>query len=204
MCKRRLGCGIGCALVLLLALLVALRGLWLPLIGGALIVADPLRPADAVVPLGGGERGRVTQAAALVRQGDAGWLIATDSEIDLPGIRDSWADLVRREAIWQGTPEERIVDAPGIVTTTYAEALAVRRLALARGWRSLIVVTDPYHTRRARLIFRDVFRDTGVQVIVRPVEDAPYRADAWWRTEDGLRETWTEYLKTLLYGVGYR
>ena len=43
--KRRLGCGAGSALaLLLLALLVALRGLWLPLIGGALIVADPLRP----------------------------------------------------------------------------------------------------------------------------------------------------------------
>jgi len=141
---------------------------------------------------------------ALVRQGDARWLIATDSELDLPGIRDSWAGLVRREAIWQGTPEARIVDAPGIVTTTYAEALAVRRLALARGWRSLIVVTDPYHTRRARMIFRNVFRDAGVQFIVRPADGAAYRADAWWRTEDGLRETWTEYLKTLLYGVGYR
>jgi uncharacterized SAM-binding protein YcdF (DUF218 family) len=199
-----LGCGAGCVVVLLLALLVTLRGLWLPLIGGALIVADPLRPADAVVPLGGGERDRVTQAVALIRQGDAGWLIATDSEIDLPGIRDSWTDLVRREAVWQGTPAERIVAASGIVTTTYAEAQAVRRLMLDRGWRSLIVVTDPYHTRRARLIFRDVFRDSGVQVIVRPVEDAPYRADTWWRTEDGLRETWTEYLKMLLYGVGYR
>ena len=81
--KRRLGCGAGSALaLLLLALLVAFRGLGLPLIGGALIVADPLRPADAVVPLGGGEPG-------LVRQGDARWLIVTDSEIDLPGIRDS-------------------------------------------------------------------------------------------------------------------
>jgi len=149
--KRRLGCGVGCALaLLLLALLVVIRGLGLPLIGGALIVADPLRPADAVVPLGGGEPG-------LVRQGDARWLIVTDSEIDLPGIHDSWADLVRREAIWQGTPEARSVAAPDIVTTTYNEAQAVRRLVLARGWRTLLVLTDPYHTRRARLVFRDVF-----------------------------------------------
>ena len=203
--KRRLGCLISSALaLLLLAFLVMIRALWLPLIGGYLIVADPLRPADAVVPLGGGERGRVTQAAALYRQGYAGWLVTTDSELDLPGVRDTWADLVRREAIWQGTPDERIVAAPGIVKTTYAEAQAVRRLALARGWRSLIVVTDPYHTRRARMIFRDVFRDTGVLLIVRPAEDTRYRADAWWRSEDGQRETWTEYLKTLLYGVGYR
>jgi hypothetical protein len=54
------------------------------------------------------------------------------------------------------------------------------------------------------MIFRDVFQDSGVQVIVRPADGATYRADTWWRTEDGLRETWTEYLKTLLYEVGYR
>ena len=99
----------------------------------------------------------MTQAVTLVRQGDARWLIVTDSEIDLPGIHDSWADLVRREAIWQGTPEARSVAAPDIVTTTYNEAQAVRRLVLARGWRTLLVLTDPYHTRRARLVFRDVF-----------------------------------------------
>ena len=75
----------------------------------------------------------MTQAAALYRQGYARWLIAKGSELDLPGIRDALADLVRREAIWQGTPEERIVAAPGIVKTAYAEAQAVRRLRLARG-----------------------------------------------------------------------
>jgi uncharacterized SAM-binding protein YcdF (DUF218 family) len=195
----------GCALCLVapLTLLLA-RSLWLPLIGGFLIVADPLAPADAVVPLGGGERDRVTQAVTLFRQGYVDWFIVTNTELDLPGIRDSWAALVRREATWRGVAEEQIVDAPGTVTTTYNEALAVRGLASARGWRSLIIATDPYHTRRARLIFRDVFRDTGVLVIVRPVDDAPYRAGAWWHTEEGLRDTWTEFLKLVLYVAGYR
>ena len=137
----RMGCLIGGALGLfLLALLILARALWLPLFGGFLIVADPLQPADAVAPLGGGGRERVIQAAALVRQGVASWLIATDSQVDLPGLRDSWADLTWPEAIWQGTPEARIVAAPGIVTTT-EEAQALRRLALERGWRSLIVIT---------------------------------------------------------------
>lgn len=203
--KRREGCLIGSALaVFLLALLFITRAMWLSLAGGFLIVADPLQPADAVVPLSGGGRGRVIQAAALFREGYAGWFIATESELDLPGVRDSWADLVRREAIWQGMPEERIVAAPGIVHTTYDEAQVVRQLALEGGWRSVIVVTDPYHTRRARMIFRDVFRDTGVRVIVRPVDDVPYGTDTWWRTEKGLRDTWTEYLKLVLYVAGYR
>jgi uncharacterized SAM-binding protein YcdF (DUF218 family) len=88
--------------------------------------------------------------------------------------------------------------------TTYEEAIAVHRLARQQGWRSLIIVTDPHHTRRARMAFRDVFHNTSIAVMVRPVNESEYRADSWWQTRDGLRETWTEYVKLLLYVVGYR
>jgi len=191
--------GLGFVVLAILA-----HSLWLPLAGRFLVVADPLQPADAVVPLGGGGVGRVAQAAALLKEGYATWLVATDAEIDLPGIRDSYSELVRREAQWQGVAPERILMAPGVVETTYEEALAVRALAQEQGWTSLLVVTDPYHTRRARLTFRDVFRGTGVAMAVRPVEETPYDPEAWWRSVDGLRETWTEYAKLALYLLGYR
>jgi len=191
--------GLGFVVLAILA-----HSLWLPLAGRFLVVADPLQPADAVVPLGGGGVGRVAQAAALLKEGYATWLVATDAEIDLPGIRDSYSELVRREAQWQGVAPERILMAPGVVETTYEEALAVRALAQEQGWTSLLVVTDPYHTRRASLTFRDVFRGTGVAVGVRPVEDAPYDPEAWWRSVDGLRDTWAEYGKLVSYLLGYR
>jgi uncharacterized SAM-binding protein YcdF (DUF218 family) len=189
---------------LVLAILFLAHGLWLPLAGRFLVVADPLQPADAVVPLGGGGVGRVAQAAALLDEGYATWLVATNAEIDLPGIRSSHSDLIRQEAQWQGVPPERILVAPGVVETTYEEALAVRALAQEQGWRSLLVVTDPYHTRRARLTFRAVLRGTGTTVAVRPVENAQYDPEAWWQSVDGLRETWTEYAKLALYLLGYR
>jgi len=179
------------------------RSLWLPLIGDFLTVADPLQPADAVVALAGGQA-RVVYAAQLFEQGYAGWFVATNMPLNVPGVRASYGELVQQEAIWQGVPEERILTAPGTVETTYEEAITVRQLAHEQGWRCLIVVTDPSHTRRARMAFRDVFRDTGIAVIVRPVNEHWYRADSWWRSRDGLRETWTEYLKLLLYVVGYR
>jgi uncharacterized SAM-binding protein YcdF (DUF218 family) len=191
-------------ILLLLVILFLARGLWLPLAGRFLVVADPLHPADAVVPLGGGGVGRVAQAAALVKDGYATWFVATEAELDLPGIRSSQSQLIRQEAQWQGVAEERILVAPGLVETTYEEALAVRDLAQEQGWSSLLVVTDPFHTRRARLSFRDAFRGTGIAVAVRPVEDAEYDPETWWRTVDGLRDTWTEYAKLTLYLLGYR
>ena len=192
-------------MVLGLVLLVALsREVWLPWIGEFLMVADPLQPADAVVVLGGGERHRVQEGARLVLEGLAPWLVVTDASINLPGIRADYADLMTQEAVWQGVPPERIVRAPGLVETTAEEAQAVRQLAKTRGWRSLIVVTDPFHTRRARMTFRRALAGEGISVVVRAVQGSPYSAGTWWKTTEGLRETWTEYLKLALYVAGYR
>ena len=186
------------------ALLVVAVGYFaLPLAGGFLIVSDPLGPADAILPLAGGQE-RVIYAAELFDQGYAGWFIATDMPLNLPGVREPYSALVKREAGWRGVPAERVRVTPETVTTTTQEAQAVRRTVEAQGLGSLLVITSPYHTRRARLIFRDVFRDTGVSVAVRPVAGHWYRAGSWWKTQDGLRETWTEYLKLGLYVMGYR
>ena len=199
----------GCAvfgLIVLVVVIVAMMAssLWLPLPGRFLIVVDPLQPADAVVPLGGGLSNRVVRAAALLKEGYATWLVTADDELDLPGIRESYGELVRREAQWQGVSGDRIIVMPGEVETTYEEALAVRTLAQDQRWTSLIIVTDPYHTRRASLTFGEVFRGTGITVAVRPAENPRYDPEAWWRSVDGLRDTWAEYGKLVSYLLGYR
>jgi uncharacterized SAM-binding protein YcdF (DUF218 family) len=183
--------------------LYLVRRFWLALIGRFLVVRDPLVLADAVIPLAGGGAERVVHAAMLFDRGYAGWLVVTETLLSVPGIRATRGELVRQEAVWGGVPEDRVLIAPGTVRTTYEEALAVRRLARERGWHSLIVVTDPYHTRRTRMSFREVFRGTGIAVIVRPVDGHWYHADSWWHSPDGLRATWNEYAKLLLHMTGY-
>lgn len=187
-------------IVLLLALS---HRLWLSLIGSFLIVADPLQPADALVPLAGGVE-RVEYAAQLYHNGYASWLVATSMPHYMPGIRESYSTLVRREAMWQGVPAEAIVQATTLVSTTYQEALVVRDLAQQREWQSLLVVSSPSHTRRARWIFRDVFADTTITIRVHPIPNHWYTPETWWQRQDGLRTTWTEYLKLITYIVGYR
>jgi uncharacterized SAM-binding protein YcdF (DUF218 family) len=175
------------------------RSLWLPLVGEFLIVEDPLRPADALVPLAG-ERLRIGAGAELLKQGYARWFIVTEMQVD-PGIR--YSDLVRQQASEEGVPAEQIVIAPDVVATTYAEALSVRRLVDAQGWRSLIVVTSPYHTRRAQIIFHDAFAGSGVSIAVRAVRPHWYGSDDWWRYPAGQETTVLEYLKLALYLMGY-
>ena len=82
------------AALLLLGVILSFR-LWLPFFGRWLVIADPLVPAQAIVPLaGGGER--VNHAARLYKQGKAAWFVATNTPLDLPGIDHSYSDLVRR------------------------------------------------------------------------------------------------------------
>jgi uncharacterized SAM-binding protein YcdF (DUF218 family) len=145
----------------------------------------------------------VTAAAALWKQGYARWLASAQFPFRLPGVRASYGELVQREAAWQGVPADRVVLAPGDVETTYQEAVAIRQLAQQRGWCSLIVVTDPYHTRRARAIFRQVLAGTGIAVAMRPAPAHGYRPDAWWESPTGLRVTALEILKWVMYWVGY-
>lgn len=199
------GCVWGVAIVVLaLAACLLTRRLWLPAVGRALVVADPLpAAADAVVPLAGGDE-RSVYAARLFVAGHAAWYVAANMDLNLPGVRASYAELVRQEAVWQGVPAERVVLVPGTVATTCQEAEAVAGLARERGWRSLLVVTDPYHTRRARLCFRQALEGSGIGVAVRPVEPSWYDPESWWRTVDGQRDTWTEYLKLALHAAGYR
>jgi uncharacterized SAM-binding protein YcdF (DUF218 family) len=192
---------LGLLLLLLLALFSG-RGRWLPAVGRFLVVADPLAPAAAVVPLAGSGY-RVVYAAELFNQGYAAWFVATDMPINMPGIAEPYSGLVKREAIRQGVPETSIFIAEEQVRTTYAEARAVRHLAESQGWQSLLLVTSASHTRRARLIFRQVFHDSDIRLTVRPVVVRQCGGSDWWQTEDGLRETWTEYVKLLLYLAGY-
>jgi uncharacterized SAM-binding protein YcdF (DUF218 family) len=50
--------------------------------------------------------------------------------------------------------------------TTAGNAVAVARLAQDLGADELVVVTSPWHARRARTLVRAALRDTGVRVSV--------------------------------------
>jgi uncharacterized SAM-binding protein YcdF (DUF218 family) len=190
--------------VAIVAVALISHRLWLPAIGRFLVVNDPLQRSDAIIVLGGGGRHRMAAGAELFHLGYAPWLIVTNSPLNMPGIRVEYAELMRNEALWQGVPDESILTAPGTVRTTFQEAQAVRQLAEGRGLRSLIVVTDPFHTRRARRAFREAFAGSAIAIWAHPADGGWYDAESWWQSQDTLRETWTEYLKWVLYLFGHR
>ena len=194
--------GLGLLGLILLALCLAL--LWLPWMGEFLVVADPLQKVDALAILSGDENERIASGAQLYKQGYAPWFILTDMRLELPHSEGVYSAEVKRKAVAQGVPSGRILITPGQVTTTEDEVVNLKEFTLARGFRSLIVVTSPYHTRRARLLLREAFRGSGVTLIVRPALAYNYRAEAWWQSPVDRQLTELEYAKILAHLLGCR
>lgn len=187
----------GCALLLLG--LLALCGVSLQL-GHFLVLDDPLAPADAIVVLGGGHPHRAQHAVALYEGGYAPLVVFSGGQLYQVGLACSSAQLSLEAAQELGLPEGAALIAPE-AQSTYDEALNLRELAREHGWRSLIVVTDTFHTLRAARTFRSLL--PGVRIYVSAAPDPRFEPGRWWRTEDGLVTVFNELLKLGFYGIEY-
>ena len=132
----------------------------------ALIVDEPLPPggADAVVVLSAGlsQDGylspagteRLIHAVELLERGTAPTIVTTRLRRPVgSGTVTSDTDQARLIALAPASIRHLVVDS---VHTTRDEAVQVAALARREGWRHLIVVTSPMHTRRACAAFRHV------------------------------------------------
>ena len=105
---------------------------------------DGARRADAVVVLAG-DHLRLGKALELMTRRVAPTLVISD------GLAPGWH---RANRLCRGRAPFRVVCFRASPYSTRGEAETVARLARARGWRSVIVVTSTYHVTRARLLFR--------------------------------------------------
>jgi uncharacterized SAM-binding protein YcdF (DUF218 family) len=195
----------GCSLTsCLLALLVTLSLGYLVLrgLGALLIVGDPLKKADAVVALGGGGEWRVIEAVRLIHERYASWLILTEPGEVKPG-EGSGSQYFRTTAVENGLSPFAIQITDGVQHSTHDEALAVLRLMEQNNYKSVIVVTDPFHTMRSRLIFRDVFKGSGRTIRIHPVPNHWYRSGTWFLSEQGWEQTFLEYIKLTGYALRF-
>lgn len=180
--------------LLILAALAVLAALLLILPAAFLTVSQPLKPADAVVVLSGGE-GRVDYATRLFQEIGAKWFIITETGDWVPGYPESVSEFDGVRAKRLGVPESSIHITPRESSTTAGEASAVREFVLDEGIKSIVVVTDPFHTRRAQLLFWKTLRGTGVRIRMRAVEGHPYHLLTWWLHHSWRRITLQEYAK---------
>ena len=189
--------GLWAVLTLLLVLMVGhrpiLRGL-----GQALVLDEHPIAADAILVLGGGGGSRHDRAVLLYREGLAPLVISSGDAIELPGFDRTYAEYGAEYMIARGVPASAVL-VQNDVTSTREEALAARQLAEQRGYRALLIVTDNYHTERARLTFRKVFRRSGIRLAFVAATPDWVHWDRWWTEERSLLIILQEYIKLGFY-----
>lgn len=207
---RHQGCLAGCfsrlAGLAVLALLIWLVG---PPVLNAyarwLIVQDPMARSDVAVALSGGDGERLHASVELYKHGKAGCLLLVGPAIPLLKVYSGEDSLTqgeakRRIAIRKGVPADSAIVSLG-ATSTWEEAQTTLMEARARGWRSITIVTDPFHTRRARATFRKTFHGQPVWIAVHhlPMEQSSYNPQRWWTRERDLMAVMTETVKIVFY-----
>lgn len=185
---------------LAVALLVASRGLWLGAVGDLLVVSDSLQPADAIIVLAGNAPARAAHGMDLFRAGYAPRLIISDEPVRTHALEITWSELHRLGVAPFAVPDTAIEILP-ISANTHEEAVRNRDILLRDGLRSAILVTDPFHSRRALMTFAHVFEPAGLQVRSSPADDPAGDMKLWWQNEKKALAVLDEYLKLVYYAV---
>lgn len=149
------------------------------------VVDEPAAHADAIIVLGDDNfyADRATHAAELYRQGVAGIVVGSGRRLrPNAGI----SELMEHDLMERGVPKEKIVRFAHDADSTAEEAVALAHFAEGRKWRSVILVTSNYHTRRARYIFGKVFAP-GIAVSVASARDGDFDPERWWEKRKSVK-----------------
>lgn len=156
------------------------------------------QPADAIVAISGGDTAaRADEAIRLYHNGWARTIIFSGAAADKSG--PSNAQVMSQRAEDAGVPV-RVIYTEEVSENTAENASKTRTIFEDRGIRSAILVTSPYHERRALLEFRK--RVPGVAFRARPAHADKNWGPLWWLTPSGWGTAMPEFVRSLILSTG--
>lgn len=167
----------------------------LPLfIGWYLSPQDPIEKADVIVAVSGGDNNaRIKKAVELYKEGWAPVILYSGAaaEGDV-----SNAAAMRNISVKMGVPKDDIlIEEKSVDTAQNAEYSAM--IIKEKGYRSMMLVTSPYHQRRTMELFRSEL-GSDFKIINRSAVDEDWRKKGWWRDEEGRILTAGELAKIFI------
>lgn len=197
--------------------LIALIGCWIivaPFVADELVVNRPLEKADAILVLSGSSEyiDRTHEAAKIFKAG-----VATKIFLTNDGREGGWNESEKRnpyffekaraELLVKGVPDEAIEVFPPYVHGTDDEANLVVPIAVERKLGSILLVTSPYHTRRALWTFERAAAKNNASLtigVLSPPENYRYPTRFnWWMSIYGWSSVGFEYVKFVYYWLFY-
>jgi len=172
------------------------------LIAKPLMVVESPRSVDAIVVFaggvgesgkaGGGYLERVKQAVILYRGGNASRLIFSSGYV----FSFQEAYVMKELAVSQGVPTSAIF-LETKAANTYENIALVRKILDKQGWKEILLVSSPYHMRRALLTWRKVAPE--ITVVPTPVPQSQFYSHSWGASLEQVRGILHEYVAILAY-----
>jgi len=173
--------------------------------GRALVESDPTTPADIIVITIDSGRAGVLEAADLIREGVSSRVAlfaAPPSQVDREFIRRGVVPYLDVEAV-----HEQLLHSLGIrdveriarpVSGTEDEGEVLPGWCDQRGFRTVLLISAPDHSRRMHRALTRAMRGHPTRVLVRPSRYSDFNPNNWWLTRNGTRTEITEIQKLLL------
>jgi uncharacterized SAM-binding protein YcdF (DUF218 family)/glycosyltransferase involved in cell wall biosynthesis len=165
------------------------------------IVAPP-QPADAIVVFaggvgesgraGGGVQERVARAVELYRDGYAPAIVFSSGYVFT--LRE--AEVMKAIAMANGVPEHAIV-LEERAANTYENVVNTSRILDQRGWRRILLVSSPYHMRRASMTWSKVA--PAVAVTPTPPAESQFYVHENGASLEQIRGLLQEYVAIAVY-----
>ncbi|HYR41450.1 MAG TPA: YdcF family protein [Terriglobia bacterium] len=175
-------------------------------LAGFIIADSEPKKSDAIVLLAGGEPGRAWGAADLYREKMGSTVILTVEPLtsDVIALRQAGVEFLtnfdqnKRILLGLGVPQESIVRVQPYVQDTFDELTRIRELCEQKHWKSLVIVTSNYHTRRSRLAAKYVLRP-DIEFTVVASRHGGLNPDEWWKNRGDVRTFLIEFEKLVAY-----
>jgi uncharacterized SAM-binding protein YcdF (DUF218 family) len=192
-------------LVFLAVLSILLVGVGILFAGEWLVLNEEPAKSDAIVLLSGG-MARPLYGADLYHGGYAPVIYVSRPKPDeqvlhverlgihIPRNEERYKEIL----VKKGVPEEAIRFFSQGHVSTVEEAESLREALDGRPIK-LLIVTSPYHTRRAKAIFEDVLPNAEIRVVATPYENFDPQ---WWTDKHSAMAVVLETVQTLYYHLG--
>jgi uncharacterized SAM-binding protein YcdF (DUF218 family) len=168
-----------------------------------LIVSRNIEKPDAIISLASHEWERLPATAEAARATESAVVVLTlPQPATVYNCHDCNGRLARLQHL--GVPPERVRIIPLTAPGTHGEALAALSLYQRTPFHRLLIVTTPYHTRRALAVFRSVFEGSQIEIGVVPATKwSEARPGRWWSTPYDRWYVAYEWAATLYYALRY-
>lgn len=156
--------------------------------GNYLNAPSPSIHAELAFILGGGRSSRADYGAQLFKEGKVERFVLLGAG-DLANV--DGVVLLNEQQLLDGmlqalgVPPDRIERLPDVCESTEEEVKALKRYLDEHPHKSVVVITNDYHTRRSRWIFDKVFGADANTIQFAGAPTASARPNDWWKSIHG-------------------